>query len=226
VVAADYFELAGLPRTDPKRVEIVNGVDDEDLVRNSPAAPPSDRFVLAHVGTLYDIRDPSPALRALATLIRREMVDGERFEVRLVGNVWLPGLAPPPEIHLTTTGYVDHLTAIAEMRAATALLLYVPGASLAPSGKLFEYLASGRPVLSIARPDNLASQLVQAWNGGVVADPHDEEAIGQAILALWERWADDGLPDQEVVRVKTLQHYSRRSTAQKLANVLDEARNA
>jgi glycosyltransferase involved in cell wall biosynthesis len=226
VVAADYFELAGLPRTDPKRVEIVNGVDDEDLAHNSPAAPPSDRFVLAHVGTLYDIRDPSPALRALAALIRRGVVDGDRFEVRLVGNVWLSGFLPPPEIRLTTTGYVDHANAIAEMRAATALLLYVPGASLAPSGKLFEYLASGRPVLSLARSDNAASRLVETWNAGVVADPHDEEAIGQAILALWERWADDALPDQQAVRAKTLEHFSRRTAARKLAQVLDEACNA
>ena len=207
VVAADYFELAGLHRDDPRRVEIVNGVDEDDLPASSAPGPPAGRFVLAHVGTLYDIRDPAPALRALASLASRGEIDGERVEVRLVGNVWLTSFAPPPGLRVETTGYVDHAQAVAEMHAATALLLYVPAASLAPSGKLFEYLASGRPLLCLARPDNLASRLVRDWEAGVVADPHDEPAIEQAILALWRRWEADGLPDQAEVRARTLERY-------------------
>ncbi len=112
------------------------------------------------------------------------------------------------------------------MHAATVLLLYVPAVSLAPSGKLFEYLASGRPLLCLTRPDNLASRLVDEWEAGVVADPHDEEAIEEALLALWRRWQDDGLPDQEQVRARTLEQYSRRATAVRLAGVLDEASRA
>jgi glycosyltransferase involved in cell wall biosynthesis len=222
IVAADYFELTGLPRNDPKRVEIVNGVDEDDLPRASSADPPAGRFVLAHVGTLYDIQDPTPALRALAALVRRGEIDGDRLEVRLVGNVWLTDFAPPPELGVTTTGYVDHASALAEMHGATALLLYVAGASLAPSGKLFEYLASGRPVLCVTRPDNLASSLVREWNAGEVADPEDEPAIARAFLALWHRWAEGGLKDQAEVRERTVERYSRRVAAERLAKVLDE----
>ncbi len=225
VVAADYFELAGLARDDSRRIEIPNGVDDEDL-SDSAHSPPADRFVLAHVGTLYDIRDPAPALRALAALIGRGAVDSDRVEVRLVGNVWLTSFAPPAGVRVVPTGYVDHAGAIAEMCSATALLLYVPRASLAPSGKLFEYLASGRPLLCLARPDNLASRLVQEWDAGVVADPEDDTAIQEAILALWNRWRADGLPDQAEVRAWTLERYSRRAAAERLAQVLDEASRA
>ena len=106
---------------------------------------------------------------------------------------------------------------------ATALLLYVPSSSLAPSGKFFEYLSSGRPILCLTAPDNLASQVVREWDAGVVADPHDEAAIEQALLTLWQRWQEDGLPDQVEVRRKTLERYSRRKTAEQLARVLDEA---
>jgi glycosyltransferase involved in cell wall biosynthesis len=115
------------------------------------------------------------------------------------------------------------MRAVEEMCKATALLLYVPSSSLAPSGKLFEYLASGRPILCLTRPDNLASRLVREWNAGVVAEPHDEEAIEQALLTLWQRWEENGLPDQAEVRRKTLERYSRRKNAELLARVLDEA---
>jgi glycosyltransferase involved in cell wall biosynthesis len=109
------------------------------------------------------------------------------------------------------------------MCAATVLLLYVPSSSLAPSGKLFEYLASGRPILCLTHSENLASQLVREWNAGVVADPHDEAAIEQALLVLWQRWQESGLPDQEEVRRKTFERYSRRKNAEQLARILDEA---
>jgi glycosyltransferase involved in cell wall biosynthesis len=122
------------------------------------------------------------------------------------------------------TGYVEHACAVAEMHAATALLLYVPRASLAPSGKLFEYLASGRPLLCLARPDNLAARLVREWGAGMVADPEDEDAIGEAFLALWRRWQEDGLPDRREIRERTLEHYSRAAAARRLAQVLEDAR--
>jgi glycosyltransferase involved in cell wall biosynthesis len=223
VVAAGYFQLRGLADDDPRRVEIANGVDEDDFPTRVEAAPRRDRFVLSHVGTLYDLQDPSPALRALATLGERDAVDVGRVEVRLVGNVWIPDFSPPPGLRVERTGYVDHARAIAEMYAATVLLLYVPTSSLAPSGKLFEYLASGRPILCLTGPENLASRLVREWDAGVVADPHDEAAIEQALLTLWQRWLEDGLPDQEDVRRKTLERYSRRRTAEQLARVLDEA---
>jgi glycosyltransferase involved in cell wall biosynthesis len=225
VVAAGYFRLAGVPQGDPRRVEIVNGVDESDVVEASPGPPP-DRFVLAHVGSIYEIRDPSPALRALATLASRGAIQGEQVEVRLVGNLWIPGFAPPPGINVTTTGYVAHARAIEEMSSATALLLYVPRGDLAPSGKLFEYLASGRPVLCLAPEENLASRLVAEWGAGIVSDPDDEAAIEEALLELWQRWREDGLPDQEQVRVRVLERYSRKATAAQLARVLEEARRA
>jgi glycosyltransferase involved in cell wall biosynthesis len=222
IVAADYFELSGLPRDDPRRVEIINGVDEDDF-SGDPAPVAPDRFVLSHVGTLYELQDPSAAIRALAALGAHGAVDAERIEVRLVGNVWIPDFEPPPGVRVEQTGYVEHARAIGEMRSATVLLLYVPAASLAPSGKLFEYLASGRPVLCLARDDNLASRVVREWEAGVVADPHDGSAISAALLELWRRWEGDGLPDQVEVRRRALEQYSRRATAAQLANVLDEA---
>jgi glycosyltransferase involved in cell wall biosynthesis len=225
LVAADYFRLGGAPHGDPRRTEIVNGVDEADFAQIS-TGPAPDRFVLAHVGSVYEIRDPSPALRLLARLAEDGVVDRDRIEVRLVGNVWIPGFVPPPGIEVTMTGYVDHARAIQEMGTASVLLLYIAPGDLAPSGKLFEYLASGRPVLCLAPEANLASRLVVEWEAGSVADPRDEAAIEEALLGLWRRWEANGLPDQDDVRRRALERYSRRSTAAQLATVLDEARGA
>jgi glycosyltransferase involved in cell wall biosynthesis len=222
-VAADYFRLAGLPAGDPRRVEIVNGADEADLAAAGQGSPPADRFVLAHVGTIYGEQDPSPVLEALAALVARGEIDGERVAVRLVGAIWDETFAPPAGIEVEAVGYIGHREAVAEMTRATALLLYVSSSSLAPSGKLFEYLAAGRPVLCVTRPDNLASRLVREWGAGVAATPDDGPGIEQALLELWRRWQSDALPDQAAVRDRTFELYSRRSAAERLAGVLTEA---
>jgi glycosyltransferase involved in cell wall biosynthesis len=224
IVAADYFRLAGLEVDDPRRVEIVNGVDVADLPNAAPK-PQADQFVLSNVGTIYGSVDPSPALRALAALAARGAIDADRIEVRLVGSIWEPTFEPPVGIRVKSTGYVEHPQAIAEMCMATALLFYVPSSSLAPSGKLFEYLASGRPLLCLASADNLASRLVREWDAGLVADPHDEIAIQHALVTLWQRWQEGGLPDQEKVRRNVLERYSRSANAAKLSEVLAQARD-
>jgi glycosyltransferase involved in cell wall biosynthesis len=222
VVAADYFQLEGLAADDPRRRVIPNGVDEADLPERS-IQPPKDRFVLANVGTVYDEFDPSAALRALARLAEKKEVEREQVEVRFVGSIWSANFEPPAGIRFEETGYVEHSRALEEMYMASALLLYRPSSSLAPSGKVFEYLASGRPVLCLTRPDNLAAKLVREWDAGVVADPHDESAIEAALLTLWRRWQEGGLPDQSEVRRRVLERYSRQAGAEQLAQVLEDA---
>jgi glycosyltransferase involved in cell wall biosynthesis len=222
VVAADYFQLESLAHDDPRRSVIPNGVDDADLPERS-MQPPTDRFVLANVGTVYDAFDPSAALRVLTRLVEQGEMEREQVEVRFVGSIWSDDFEPPAGIRFEQTGYVEHSRAVEEMCTASALLLYRPSSSLAPSGKLFEYLASGRPILCLTRPDNFAAALVRDWHAGVVADPHDETEIEAALLTLWHRWRDSGLPDQPEVRRRVLERYSRQAGAKQLAQVLEAA---
>jgi glycosyltransferase involved in cell wall biosynthesis len=107
------------------------------------------------------------------------------------------------------------------MQSASVLLHYVAPSSRAPTGKLYEYLASGRPILCVARPDGGAAALVRAADAGPVAAPGDPEAIEQAILSLYERWSGNGLPDQPRAREWVLANYSRRKLTGDLAAVLN-----
>jgi len=159
VVAADYFELEGAPRFDPRRTTIPNGVDPADVVAGD-GAPSADIFRLSFIGTLYGTIDAAPVLEALRRLIADGTVDPARFELRVVGNVWIPDFAAPDDVPLVQTGYVSHERAVAEMARSTALLLYVPQASRAPSGKIFEYLAAERPILCTSVAARLSGRVM------------------------------------------------------------------
>jgi len=217
VQAADYFQLAD----GREAVTLPNGVDEDDF-DGEPPATVTERFRIAYVGTLYGKRDAVPVLAALARLVERGRIDPDRLELRAVGNLWsrpsLPGSVP-----LTTTGYVPHDEAIREMRSASALLLYEPPGSLATTGKVFEYLASERPILCVAPPENRAARLIAELHAGVVANPDDGPSIDRAIEELYQRWLAGDLNGQTHVRAAVVARFSRRRLAGELAAVLDEA---
>jgi hypothetical protein len=74
------------------------------------------------------------------------------------------------------------------MRAADALLLVAnttPGAEATVPGKLFEYLAVGRPVLAIAPPESSTADVLRSTGGGWLA-PAEVDALSRAHRARRE----------------------------------------
>jgi glycosyltransferase involved in cell wall biosynthesis len=227
VVVDDHYRLAGLDASDPRRTVIANGVDEGDVpapASGDAAGAVGDRFVLTYVGSLYGDRDAAPVLQAVRALAHAGRIDPARFEVRVVGNVWLPGgLDAGGTVPVTTTGFVDRDTALGEMRRASALLFYAPASTRATSGKIFEYLACGRPVLAVARRDNLAHTLVDELGAGAVAEPDDPPGIERAVAALYDRWRAGTLAVGPEVRERTLARFSRRRLTADLARALEQA---
>jgi hypothetical protein len=220
VVVGDYFDIEGT--TPDRRTTITNGVDPDDVASLPATEPPHDRFVLAHVGTLYEGQDAAPVFAALRRLVENGRLDPSKTEVRLVGKVALPeGSLDGMPLPVTPVGYVSHADALAEMRRASALLLYRDASSLAPSGKLFEYLTSERPILCVARPEGLAYQVVREWDAGACADPRDSADIERSILELYRRWEERRLGALPEVRSRALERFSRRALTGQLAAVLD-----
>jgi glycosyltransferase involved in cell wall biosynthesis len=225
-IVDDRLDLVGLDRLDPRRVTIPNGIDEADIpeATGPDTNPPEDRFRLTYVGSLYGDRDAAPVLEAIAALAATGRIDPRRFEVSIVGNVWLNGsLAAGNPVPVVLTGYVDRQRALHEMQRASALLFYAPASTWAPSSKIFEYLACGRPILSVARSDNLAYRLVDELGAGAVAEPGDRSGIQHAIGQLYDRWLAGSLTVPPGVREQTLARFSRRRLTEDLARTLDDA---
>jgi glycosyltransferase involved in cell wall biosynthesis len=214
-----YFDLSN-PSASPV-VAIPNGVDSDD-VRHSETTGTSDAFTLSYVGSIYGDHSPRPVLDVLAGLGARGLVDLDRVRVRLVGNDWRRPDDREWPVRVEQTGYVDHDQALLEMRSASVLLHYRAPASSAPAGKVYEYLASERPVLCVAREDGVAARLVREAQAGPVAAPNDPQAIEDALLSLYERWRDGGLRDQPWARDWVLANYSRRKLAGDLADLFEQ----
>jgi glycosyltransferase involved in cell wall biosynthesis len=69
------------------------------------------------------------------------------------------------------------------MLSASALLIVQPGPTVSIPGKLYEYLATGRPILAMAERGEL-SDLVGRCGVGVTADPRDEADLERALIEV------------------------------------------
>jgi hypothetical protein len=109
------------------------------------------------------------------------------------------------------------------MSRANVLLLLQPPGQHSASGKIYEYLATGRPILCIAPSDSLACRLVRDLAAGECASPDDVSEIEAAVERLYRRWREGKLGPSPEVRCVALERYSRAKLTGDLAHIFDAA---
>jgi len=173
-----------------KFVVLPNGYDGEHFRDEAPVAP--DRFRIVYTGMFYGPRSPTPFLEALDLVRQRQRIPADEIEVVFMGRSgWSDSVAD--ESSRCSVRIVEqrpYFESLKVLREAAVLLLVIPreGGSGNHTGKLFPYLASGRPILATAPEPNVAAELIRESRSGVVAPPDDPAAIAAAIESLYEDW--------------------------------------
>ena len=162
-----------------------NGWDPFDAPVPTQDPPPQNlgRVVtLVYTGTLTVRGDPEPLLRALSTVAAES--DPPRVRLLHAGRLTTTerklidesGASSVVE-HLGTVGRAE---ALALQRSADALVLLTSRNTSEATGKLFEYLFAGRPIIALAE-DNEAARIIQETNTGITIPPEDADAIAAAL---------------------------------------------
>ena len=120
-------------------------------------------------------------------------------------------------------GYVPHNECIKRQLASDVLVLIEGtgrGSDAFYTGKIFEYMNTGRPVLAVLPENGAAADLVRKTKIGVVAHTDDVEAIKKAIFGYYEKWLEDRL-DFSPAR-NEIEKYERKELTKELASVFDK----
>ena len=169
-------------------VTIPNGSDFDDF--DGLPYTPSERFRITHTGAFFGQRDPKPFLRALAESGLGDVV------VRFVGGFRAADRDFAESIgvggRVETIPFVPRRRSLELQRDSEALLLIAApaggrGTGVIP-GKVFEYVAAGRPILAAVPPGGAAAQLIEDIGAGVVAASDDVGALRAALAELHDRW--------------------------------------
>ena len=210
--------LNKIPGSEAKIVVIPNGYDESDF--KDVAIIKNDCFTIAYVGTIsasYRIGGFIDAISLLPGNIR------EQIKIRFVGNV-------PDEIlqlfHLKNLGsmvevlgYIPHEMAVAQMVNASMLLMAIPDSpdnKGIVTGKFFEYLAAGRPILAIGPLGGDVDHLVQKCTAGKLFSYDEKEKMQLHILEVFDLYRN-GLFLNETTGTD---RFTRRNLTKELTNQL------
>jgi glycosyltransferase involved in cell wall biosynthesis len=135
----------------------------------------------------------------------------------VVQNLEADGLTENTEL----VPYIPHDEVLKAQRSSQVLLLLInntPNAKGILTGKLFEYLASGRPILCIGPEDGDAARVIKETQAGQTVDFKDKERMKEVLRNLFQKYREDGLPYNTS---KEVEKYSRKDLAAEYGRLLD-----
>jgi len=193
---------------------IPNGYDEDDFREINYGFP--ERYTITYVGTLSDVYPLDAFLAALTRIEKR----GKDFLLRLVGSV-------STEIKMKINSqlssdktefipYVDHVQAIKYMAESSLLLLIIPEQKKEKThtpGKVFEYIATRKPILYIGPSDGDAAYHLKVCGqtGGIFSEQNFEEIA---------KYIEENMKSKGPLLYMPHPEYSRRILTQNLARIL------
>lgn len=201
---------------------ITNGFDESDFPDIEPTL--DDKFTIAHIGTFMANRNPNVLWKVLSELVLENHEFNKDFELHLVGKTDAFILDTLNQRGLSdfvrSTGAVTHNEAIQFQKNSQVLLITVnkTGDSKGMvTGKIFEYLISGRPVLAIGPEDGDLANILKDTGAGVISDFENKIDLKRNIQTFYREYKNKTLK----VDPRNLDIYSRKNLTKKMAGFLD-----
>ena len=207
---------------------ITNGFDECDFNEEPlamAAGGPDMPFTITHTGLFAADGNPTVLWDVLAEKCMADAEFKKRLRIHLIGKtdeqiikaIDAAGLSE----NLHDMGYQPHARAIDEQRKASLLILPLrkePEYKAVLPGKLFEYLASWRPVLGIGQPDGAMSMILNNTRTGVVFDWEDRKSIARFVDLCWEKH----LCSKLAVENADISQFTRRNLTRRMAQLFDK----
>ncbi|MCF8347870.1 MAG: glycosyltransferase family 4 protein [Bacteroidales bacterium] len=209
-------------REKDKIVVIPNGFDADDFLPRPYKR--QTKFVIAYTGTLADNYHIEGFLNVVNKLI--SIRGSVEVSIHFVGRVSekYRQMISSSRLNANTifVGHVDHQTSISYLQQADALFLAIPDVPENVgilTGKLFEYLASQKPVLGIGPVNGDAAKIIEECNAGQMFDYTDEKGMYEFLDSLivdWEKASRTSLGDQTYLK------YSRERLTERLVELIPQ----
>jgi len=207
-----YFE-SKVPGISDKVKIIHNGYDESDFENMTTSVP--EKFTISYTGTISESYPVDGFIKALQAVID----GGNKILVKFTGlitdNQKEHFISAIGNDHLEFIPYSDHKTVVRQMLSSSLQLLVLashPGNRSFLPGKLFEYIASGKPILCLGPVDGDAALILNNTGCGKCFDYDDNKGIADFIIkSTQKRGAEDRNPPTE---------FSRKNLAMKIALLL------
>lgn len=226
-LATSYTDAENFRKNGANAVCITNGFDESDSSQKVKLSNgqifTQDKFTLSYIGVLEQLRNPENLWKALDDLVKTNADFAENFNLKFVGRIddkILHSLESSSlKNHIENLGYLSHDKAIHEMQNSSVLLITnFPNESskgIIP-GKIFEYLATGKQIISFGPEEADVSKILDDTQAGRHFSYRDSEAVKSFILekfGLWKNGTDEK-------NNQNIEQFSRKNLTKRLFDVL------
>ena len=226
VVTVGWDCAKGLESHGAKDVEVItNGYDDFGEICLNTDENPSLRdhqslpFTMSHIGIIGENRNPETLWQAISELADKDL------KIRLIGQVDNSVIESIKRNNIEKlveiVPYIPHNHVIEEQAKSDVLLLFVnntPNAKGILTGKIFEYMASGRPILCIGPEDGDSARILSETQTGITVDFNDKEKMKSVILDYISKFQENQLITE---RKEAVEKYSRRNLTKEFVKILN-----
>lgn len=223
-LATSYTDAEKFKQKGAKAVCITNGFDKDDKT-TIPLAK-TNQFTLSYVGVLEQLRNPEVLWNVLSELVLQNDEFAENFELKFVGRIDDKILGKLEKTNLklliNNIGYINHDASFQEMQESDLLLISnfpnEKSKGIIP-GKLFEYLSTGKNILSFGPKNSDVAVILGKTKAGkhfeYVADKNDLENF---ILDKFQEWKK-GIQNKNNTNIE---EFSRKNLTTQLVNLLEK----
>ena len=217
----EYFQKNGA-----KNIEIItNGFDEEDLKKiDSTIKTQNSKFSIVHVGTLNYLQNPKNLWKAIQELMIENKIFSDDILIKMIGKTNNEIENTIEEFGLKkcyeNMGYRSHSESLLEMNRAHILFLVnfnTEDAHGVIPGKIFEYLMTHNPIVSIGPAKADVEKILENTGGGKHFAFHQKEEIKDYILMLYNNFKD-GIP----LSTNNIEQYGRKKLTERLAQKIYE----
>jgi len=226
---------------DKKFYVISNGYDPDDfmylfdhMAKNGEPATANDtrvahKFTITYTGAFYGRRKPDIFFQAVGDLVKEGKIDKNKIHIKLMGSFKKEQIQKLINLHnlngvVEIFPYVPHEECLKHMISSDCLLLIEgagPGAEAFYTGKIFEYMVAGRPILAIIPANGAAAMLIRETSTGLISDCTDLIGTKDNIEVLYNAWLKGEniyFPNKEEIK-----KYERKALTAKLVEVFEKA---
>ena len=234
VVTVGWDCAKGLESHGAKDVAVItNGYDDFSVETHGRASLHDDErehetlpFTMSHIGIVGANRNPETLWSAIADIVETQNFVSLPIRIRLIGQVDNSVVESIKrnriEKNVEIIPYIPHNQVIAEQQKSDVLLLFVnntPNAKGILTGKIFEYMASGRPILCIGPEDGDSARILNETQTGITVDFDDKEKMKSVILDFMNKHKENQLVTKHS---ELVEKYSRRNLTKEFVKILNE----
>lgn len=195
--------------------EIRNGFDHSISVDSTIK---NEVFSIGYIGKFYGEISPKTFFEAVSNLKQKELID---LKIVMVGTYRTFHIPKSLLNSITFLDKVEYEKAIQIMGSMDANLLVHPssGRKGVYTGKLFDYISVGKPVIGVIDKHDVAAELIREFSCGYIADFYDVEEIEAMLLEAYTDWKNGVVKRASDHEIASLH---RKNEVKKLAKLIEE----